>query len=98
MSVIIPGMNLPEYCYDCPCHNGEYGYCQISKDYIMGIERPAKCPLVSVPPHGRLIAEADAIETAWMILTGLGYRKEENPQLEQTVREVFATAPGNEVD
>lgn len=53
---------------------------------------------VSVPPHGRLIEEADAIETAWMILRGLGYFKEENPQLEQTVREVFATAPAIEVE
>jgi len=33
-----------------------------------------------------------AIETAWMILEGLGYRRDENPQLEQTVREVYATA------
>ena len=55
MSVIILGMNLPEYCYDCPCHNGEHGYCQISKDYIMGVELPENCPLVAVPPHGDLI-------------------------------------------
>lgn len=53
---------------------------------------------VPVQPHGRLIEEADAIETAWMILRGLGYLKEENPQLEQTVREVFATAPTIEVE
>ena len=51
-----------------------------------------------LPPHGRLIEEADAIETAWMILRGLGYLKEENPKLEQTVREVFATAPAIEVE
>ena len=46
---------------------------------------------------GEKIEETDAIETAWMILRGLGYLKEENPQLEQTVREVFATAPAIEV-
>ena len=51
-----------------------------------------------VPPHGRMIAEADAVETTWMILRGLGYLKEENPKLEQTVREVFATAPAIEVE
>ena len=44
------------------------------------------------------IKETDAIETAWMILRGLGYLKEENPKLEQTVREVFATAPTIEVE
>lgn len=57
-----------------------------------------KYEAVSVQPHGRLIEEADAIETACMILRGLGYLKEENPQLEQTVRKVFATAPSIEVE
>ena len=61
-------------------------------------ERLKHTTAFSVPPHGRLIAEADAIETTWMILRGLGYLKEENPQLEQTVREVFATAPAIEVE
>lgn len=46
----------------------------------------------------KYIEVSDAIETAWMILRGLGYLKEENPQLEQTVREVFATAPEIEVE
>lgn len=46
----------------------------------------------------KYIEVSDAIETAWMILKGLGYLKEENPQLEQTVREVFATAPAIEVE
>ena len=41
----------------------------------------------------KYIEVSDAIETTWMVLRGLGYRKEENPQLEQTVCEVFATAP-----
>ena len=64
----------------------------------MDDSKPCNCPLVPVPPHGRLITEADAIETAWMILRGLGYLKEENPKLEQTVRDVFATAPAIEVE
>lgn len=68
-------------------------YCNGEKESF-----PNFCPLVEVPPHGRLIEEADAIETAWMILRGLGYLKEENQQLEQTVRKVFATAPSIEVE
>jgi hypothetical protein len=44
------------------------------------------------------IKDTDAIETTWMILRGLGYLKEENPKLEQTVRDVFATAPAIEVE
>ena len=43
------------------------------------------------------IKDTDAIETTWMILAGLGYQRADNPQLEQTVREVFATAPTTEV-
>jgi hypothetical protein len=53
---------------------------------------------IPVPPHGRLIAEADAVETVWMILEGLGFRREENPKLEQTVREVYATTPTIEME
>ena len=37
----------------------------------------------------RYIEVSDAIETAWMILTGLGYRYEENSQLAKDVRTVF---------
>lgn len=57
MSVFIPSMEMPEYCYECPCHNGESGYCQLYKDrYLSSIYRPAKCPLVEIKtPHGRLI-------------------------------------------
>lgn len=57
--ILIRGMEMPEYCYDCPCHNGESGYCQLYKDgYLSSIERPAKCPLVPLPEgHGRLIDE-----------------------------------------
>lgn len=67
-------------------------------DYESWEDQMANCPLVPVPKHGRLIDADDAIETAWMILRGLGYLREENAQLEQTVREVFATAPAIEVE
>ena len=98
MSILIKGMEMPKNCYLCPFCD----YVSARCDAVKGTPytptsryevRADWCPLVPVPPHGRLIEEADAIETAWMILRGLGYFKEENPQLEQTVREVFATAP-----
>ena len=44
----------------------------------------------------KYIKVADAIETAWMILHGLGYRAEENPQLAKDVRDVFETRPMDE--
>lgn len=95
MSIIIKGMEIP---------TKEYGEMVVTiypsghvVEYLgdMGRDFGTAIP---VPPHGRLIEEADAIETAWMILRGIGYLKEENPQLEQTVREVFATAPAIEVE
>ena len=39
----------------------------------------------------KYIEVSDAIETAWMILRGLGYKYEENPQLAKDVRDVFNT-------
>ena len=38
----------------------------------------------------------DAITTTWMVLKGLGIDRERSPDLEQTVKEVFDTAPGVE--
>ena len=40
-----------------------------------------------------LLKESDAIKTAWMILEGLGYSKEENADLQATVEKVFSTCP-----
>lgn len=35
----------------------------------------------------------DAIKTTWMILDGLGYSKQDNEELMNTVHSVFMTAP-----
>ena len=43
---------MPEYCYDCPCHNGENGSCQITGNYYYD-EIPRSCPLVEVPLTAR---------------------------------------------
>lgn len=66
MSVIIHGLDMPEYCYECPCHNGESGYCQAYKSgYLNSVERPAKCPLVPLPEgHGRLVDAREVLEKA----------------------------------
>lgn len=107
MSILIKGMEMPKSCSECPLFESKYHYhgCHaVPKSFndmdmwnFVG-DRPSWCPLIELPPHGRLIVEDDAIETAWMILAGIGYRSEENPQLEQTVREVYATAPTIEVE
>ena len=49
MSILIKTMtNLPEYCYDCPCHDGESGYCQADKEHRYSVYRPFWCPLVEI--------------------------------------------------
>lgn len=103
--LMIKGMEMPkDGCRDCIFVNRKWhgDVCPILKREVTGnVERggfQTDCPLVPVPKHGRLIEEVDAVETVWMILRGLGYLKGENPQLEQTVREVFATVPAIEVE
>lgn len=51
--ILIKGMEMPEYCYDCPLHNSEYGSCNILDRAT--IDPPRDCPLVEVKPHGDLV-------------------------------------------
>lgn len=37
-------IEMPTYCYDCPCHNGENGRCNITGDSVFD-KRPFDCPL-----------------------------------------------------
>ena len=54
MSVLVKGMEMPKNCGICGFKDG----CEFSMPLT---ERPFDCPLVPVPPHGRLI-DADALE------------------------------------
>lgn len=69
MSVVIRGMKMPETCDECPCHHyhsaGRY-VCEATPMFYpwnlantKGI-RKEWCPLVELPPHGRLI-DGDAL-------------------------------------
>ena len=41
--VLIPNMELPKDCWDCPCHNGEDGICKL---LLMVTDTvPKDCPL-----------------------------------------------------
>ena len=63
MSILIKGMNMPKGCDECTCNSGIYcnampiAFCGYTEDE----DRPEWCPLVEVPPHGRLI-DADALK------------------------------------
>ena len=59
MSVLIRGMEMPKSCDYCGFlepFRESIGYCGILNSQI-----PCDCPLVPVPPHGRLI-DASALE------------------------------------
>lgn len=51
MSVYIKGFPLPNNCGACPLR---LAWC---RERIYMVTRPERCPLVPVPPHGRLIDE-----------------------------------------
>lgn len=61
MAVYIKGMEMPTDCHNCPLGFGGGCYCGTSADEYMCPDhgRSEWCPLVLVPPHGRLI-DADA--------------------------------------
>ena len=72
MSVLIKGMDMPTSCDDCEfCKHAISGYdwCSIpmvngrSKPLDEPVIKPDWCPLVHVPPHGRLI-DADKLREA----------------------------------
>jgi len=54
MGVYIKGFPLPNNCGACPLR---LAWC---RERIYMVTRPERCPLVPVPPHGRLI-DADAL-------------------------------------
>ena len=63
MSVLIKGMKMPSKCIRCPVNL--YGRCLVNDDKDVSeatadAVRYKDCPLVPVPPHGRLI-DADAM-------------------------------------
>ena len=51
MSVLIKGMEMPNNCGACPLR---LAWC---RERIYMVTRPERCPLIEVPPHGRLIIE-----------------------------------------
>ena len=73
MSVMIRGMKLPDNCLECPLET-DYGTCGYYSLFVEAghdsevWKRRDDCPLVEVPPHGRLI-DADALERdGWYLM------------------------------
>ena len=56
MSVLIRGTEMPERCGQCFLRVGK------CKQRIYMEQRPKNCPLVEIPPHGRLIDADDSMK------------------------------------
>jgi len=69
MSILIKGFEKPDHCLRCPVKGIDDG-CLLqgeaaNADYESWEDQMANCPLVPVPPHGRLI-DADALKEKWI--------------------------------
>ena len=62
--ILIKGMEMPKCCDECPMsqliNDNQYAYCHLLKEGTKVGYMLRDCPLVEVPPHGRLI-DADAL-------------------------------------
>ena len=69
MSIFIKGMEMPTNCWLCPLSvllekPREMLFCRITKEEVLRNKVDDNCPLIEVPPHGRLI---DADRLLWLI-------------------------------
>ena len=72
MSLLIKCLEMPTSCDACWALDdyGDYPRCRITEEqrgynFQTREKRMDKCPLVPVPPHGRLI-DADALREDWL--------------------------------
>ena len=63
MSILIKGMKMPRNCFVCPLSVvvGERLVCEVTRDEVLRWKIDFNCPLIELPPHGRLI-DADIAE------------------------------------
>ena len=93
MDVLVKGMKMPSSCGNCKCNILDilgWRYCCIRGAEIENNPtRPEWCPLVEVPPHGRLI-DADSFKRDLKLYTMIGKARkivEMNLDLTETVIE-----------
>ena len=70
MSVLIQDMEMPESCSVCKLSTTTERYelvCKLLNCYASDVDRETECPLIEIPPHGRLI---DGLISEGMALYG----------------------------
>ena len=67
MSVIVKGMEMPKNCGECAFYIDGACYGKGYRDYrsIMDTAKPDDCPLIELPPHGRLADLDKMINDFW---------------------------------
>lgn len=86
MSVLIKGMKMPKSCCSCRfVQKGSQEFCGLLLPDFKYSEnwarRPSFCPLIPVPPHGRLI-DADALTNNILLRTYIRFHTGETPPSE----------------
>jgi len=64
MSILIKGMEMPKNCNSCRLLDWSNGCCSLTNEATTNrrcVYRMEWCPLIELPPHGRLI-DADALK------------------------------------
>ena len=95
MSVYIRGMEMPSNCFECRfavdgwCYAAEK---QDNRDYLRETHRANWCPLIEVPPHGRLI---DADEFLSRALGTKCFRGDYALMLQELVGESMTIIPAD---
>ena len=67
MSILIKGIEMPTSCFECKLldytdtFKCRFRFESLAREHGINISRPSWCPLVPVPPHGRL-GDLDKLE------------------------------------
>jgi hypothetical protein len=101
MSILIKGLEMPKNCGECFACKAElsqekkviYVCCFTREEYVSDENRVEHCPLVLVPPHGRLI---DADEFLKRAIGTKCFRVDYALMLEELVGESTTIIPAEE--
>ena len=86
MSVIVKGMEMPKSCQECGLYIEGACYAKGYRDYrsIMDTAKPDDCPLIELPPHGRLI-DIKSAEDRKFVTVSNDYQRWWNGALESVI-------------
>ena len=91
MGIYLPNMEMPKNCGECPFIFTSWGieyYCHLaesstSAEYV-GREKMTNCPLIELPPHGRLI-DIKSVEDGKFVTVSNDYQRWWNGALESII-------------